>query len=151
MRLIPGLMLLLLITGCVGGRIEVRLQPPGVQVENIRLENGQIYLSLLLHNHNDHEILVETIHLRLEIEELDLLENEWTTMLGIDPRGRERIDLEAPDRSDASGRLVAATESEQRNVAYLLQAEMVLSGQRNGTIEQSGFLHPVPGQPGNFR
>lgn len=150
--LVPMVLALVLITGaCASGPMQVRLQPPSLHIENLRTEAGRVHLGLLVSNHNDHEIFVEGLQAVLEIDGMELLQRDWPLGLAIDPRGRERVNLQASANDRALQMLRDFESSGRRTVAYQLRGEIRLRGQRNGRIEQPGFLHPVPGQPGNFR
>lgn len=145
------ILLVLMTTACSSGPIQVRLQPPSLQIENLRTEEGRVYLGLLVTNLNDHEIFVEGLQAVLEIDGMELLQRDWSLGLAIDPRGRERVNLQASANDRALQMLHDFESSGRRTVAYRLNGEMRLRDQRDGRIEQPGFLHPVPGQPGNFR
>ena len=47
--------------------------------------------------------------------------------------------------------LPALGSSDTAGVPFELSAEFVIADMRDAEIGQRGFLHPVPGQPGEFR
>jgi len=146
-----AILLALVSAACTSGPIQVRLQQPSLQIESLRAGDDRVHLGLLLHNPNDHAILVEGLQAVLEIDGMRLLERDWMLGLAMDPRGRERLNLQADVQASALQALREFQASGARTVPYRLRAEIQLRGQRNGRVEQPGFLHPVPGQPGNFR
>lgn len=129
----------------------VRSQPPALQIDVLALERDRARIILLLHNRNDHPLEISAINLRMRFDELTLFEQVWEVDLVMDARGRERVTLDASVDAVARNRLLALERGTQNNLAYRLEGAVELADQRDATVESDGFLHPVPGQPGQFR
>lgn len=140
-----------LIGACTTGPREIRLEPPSIQVENLRIEEGVVYFRLLVHNRNDHAIYLSKAAAAMRINGAELFNAAWQLDLDMGPRGRELISLEAPAAPAAAGVLVTPDAAGNTGLPFELSSEIVIEGMRDAEIGQTGFLHPVPGQPGEFR
>ena len=67
------------------------------------------------------------------------------------PRGRELVTLDAPATPAGAEILSAAGQSGRAGLPFELSSAFVIEDMRDAEIGQKGFLHPVPGQPGEFR
>ena len=140
-----------LIAACSTGPRKVRSEPPGLQVENLALERSRVELGLILHNRNDHPIAVTGAQLTMRVEGELLFEENWTLALDIGPRLRERVRLDAAAGEDAVGRLKEIAAERDASISYRLTGELRIDGADDSERSVRGFLHPVPGQPGQFR
>lgn len=140
-----------LLCACATGQREIRLEPPSLQVESLRIENGTVYFRLLLHNRNDHDLYLSEAAVAMRIDGTELFNAAWQLDLDMGPRGRELVSLDAPALPDAAERVLADAGRDEAGVPFELSSEIVIEGQRDAEIGQNGFLHPVPGQPGEFR
>lgn len=140
-----------ILAGCASGPREIRLEPPTLLVESLRVEDGMAYFRLLVHNRNDHDVFLESAAIAMRIDDAELFNAAWQLDLDIGPRGRELVRLDAPALPVAAKRLAALAQSSGANVRFAMTSEIAIQGQRDAEIEQDGFLHPVPGQPGHFR
>lgn len=136
---------------CASGQREIRLEPPSLQIENLRIDGGIVHFRLLLHNRNDHVLYLSEANITMRIDETDLFDAAWRLDLDMSPRGRELISLDAPALTVAAERLLANAGRGAAGVPFELSSEIVIEGQKKAEIEHTGFLHPVPGQPGEFR
>lgn len=140
-----------ILAGCASGPREIRLEPPTLLVESLRVEDGMAYFRLLVHNRNDHDLFLESAAIAMRIDDAELFNAAWQLDLDIGPRGRELVSLDAPAFPIAAEVLSALGQSSGANVRFAMSSEIAIEGQRDAEIRQDGFLHPVPGQPGHFR
>ncbi|HMB40219.1 MAG TPA: hypothetical protein VKO85_14160 [Wenzhouxiangellaceae bacterium] len=140
-----------LLCACATDRREIRLEPPTLQVESLRIEDGMVYFRLLVHNRNDHVLYLSEAAVAMRIDGIELFNAAWQLDLDMGPRGRELISLDASAMQAAAEILSALGPSDAAGVPFELSAEFVIEDMRNAEIGQRGFLHPVPGQPGVFR
>ncbi|MDT8439390.1 MAG: hypothetical protein RQ729_10315 [Wenzhouxiangellaceae bacterium] len=150
-RWILALLALLMLAACGSGPTRVRSEPPGLLLDLLALEGNQARIVVLLHNRNDHALAVSAIELRMLFDDEVLFEQPWTVNLMMDARGRERVVLETTVRASAAKRLTALESGDQPSLRYQLQGGLELADQRDMPLDRTGFLHPVPGQPGQFR
>lgn len=142
---------LVLVAACSAGPKTVRLAPPGLEIESVHLDGDRARIIVLLHNRNDHPVMIDRAHLVMLIDESELFNAEWQIDLDVGPRNRERVPLEAPVRQPAAGMLAALDDSTRPNLAYTLKSELSIRNQSDTRGKQDGYLHPVPGQPGHYR
>lgn len=140
-----------LIGACASGPGQIRLEPPSLQVESLRVDEGTVYFRLLLHNRNDHDIFLSEANVGMRIDGSELFSDTWQLDLDVGPRGRELVSLDAPARQEAADLLSTAGSSGAGGMPFELAAEILMDSMRNAEISVKGFLHPVPGQPGTFR
>lgn len=149
----------LLLSACGSGTRAVRGELPLVTLDGLERQGEQVSLQLGLRNINDQALELNEVQVRLYIDGQPLLVLTHAPDFAIGPRGREVLRLDGPGQENGLERLdqldpvTAATrnQSPRRSVGWHM--ELVLTDQR-GRIretEASGFLHPVPGQPGRFR
>lgn len=136
---------------CATGAREIRLEPPSLQVESLRIENGTVHFRLLVHNRNDHVLYLSEAGVAMRVDGTGLFDAAWRVDLDMGPRGRELVSLDAAARPAGVDILAAIEQSGRSSVPFELSSEIVIEGQRDAEISQQGFLHPVPGQPGVFR
>lgn len=136
---------------CASSAGEIRLEPPALQVESLRVEDGMVHFRLLVHNRNDHVIFLSKAAVAMRIEGLELFNAAWDLDLDMGPRGRELVSLDAPAMPGGAGVLETVEQSGRLSAPFELSSEIMIDGQRDAEIGQEGFLHPVPGQPGVFR
>lgn len=140
-----------LLGGCATGPRQIRLEPPSLQVENLRIEDGTVHFRLLVHNRNDHVLYLSEVAVAMRIDGTELFNAAWQLDLDMGPRGRELVTLDAPAMPAGVETLSAFGSSGSTGVPFELSSAFVIEGMRDAEIGQSGFLHPVPGQPGEFR
>jgi len=150
-RLLVTLTAICLLCACATGPREIRLEPPSLQVESLRIEDGKVYFRLLVHNRNDHVLYLSEAAVAMRIDGAELFNAAWQLDLDMGPRGRELVSLDAAAVQPAAEALSAAGSSSPAGVPFELSAEFVIADMRDAEIGQRGFLHPVPGQPGEFR
>lgn len=141
-----------LMAGCTTGPMQIRLTPPRVELDSLRVERGDAELQLRLHNRNDHDVLIE----RLDIELIDpaghtVAAGGWPLALDIGPSNRDllirRTTLTEAGR-DAFERL---GDDARRTTELRMKVEIKVRGQRPQRSLETVHIHPVPGQPGQFR
>lgn len=140
-----------LLGACAAGAGKIRLEPPSIQVESLRIEDDTVYFRLLVHNRNDHVLYLSEATVTMRIDGSELFNAAWQLDLDMSPRGRELISLDAPAMQAAAKILPGPGPSNTTGVPFELSAELVFGDMRNAEVDQRGFLHPVPGQPGEFR
>ncbi|MBS3822546.1 MAG: hypothetical protein KGY53_01465 [Wenzhouxiangellaceae bacterium] len=142
---------LCLLAACTAGSMEVRLEPPALQVESLRIENDRVHFRLLVHNRNDHELLLQSAAMSMRIGNAELFDAAWELDLDIGARGRELVRLDAPAMPIGAEILTGLGASPGTSVEFELSSNIAIDGQRDAETVQEGFLFPVPGQAGQFR
>ena len=141
-----------LTSACSTGQMQIRSEEPTLEIDSLALLEGpRVAIELLVHNRNDHSLVLESLGLTMSLDQTRLFSSEWPMPLTIGARGRERITLEAPASRDGASRLSELAGELAGSLAYQLESRLVLQGQRDAKNRKSDFLHPVPGQPDRFR
>jgi hypothetical protein len=150
-RLLAVALAAVAVTACSSSGPTVRQEPPGVQLENLRLDDGRARIGVLLHNPNDHPIQVRTVELEMSVAGNRLFSDRWSVMLDIGARGRERLGLETRGELVAARQLAELDGRPDARTRYRLRAAIGLAEEEPVAREREGYLHPVPGQPGSYR
>ncbi len=141
----------LLLAGCASRGGDVRLEAPTLQLEGLGLDSGWVRLALLVHNPNDHPLQLQGVSLAMRIEGSELFVDDWPLGLEIGPRVNERLRLETRARPATARGLLERGRERGVNIGYTLEMDMRVRGQSDVSDERADYLHPVPGQSGQFR
>lgn len=140
-----------LLIACASRGIKVRSEPPTLQLESIALEPGRVRLAVLVHNPNDHPVVLDGASLAMRIDGSELFADDWPLDLDIGPSVTERLRLETRTRSGAARSVLERSRDRDATVGYVLDVEVRVDGSDPVRGNRADFLHPVPGQPGQFR
>jgi len=148
----PSLLLAVFcLTGCTTGDMTLRLSPPTVQPESLMLRDDAARLSVRIDNLNDHAIELEQLQLTLRFDpDTEFTTTDWPLALDIGPRGRDVVTRPVTIPPSARARLEALRDQNSSSSLELRYSAKV-RGQRAAKGGQRVFLHPVPGQPDQFR
>jgi len=149
---------LTLLSACASGPREVRGELPLITLDGLERRDAGITLLLGLRNINDRPFPLTEVEVQLRVGGELLLSVIHTPDFELGPRGREVLVLRGPGQ-DAGLRTLDRLEpaAAQNDVIALgsidWSMDLRLNDERgrSRTTESSGFLHPVPGQPGRFR
>ncbi len=150
---------LVMLTACASGPRQVRGELPLVTLESLERQGDRITLLLGLRNFNDSPFPLTAIEVRLSSGDQRLLSVAHEPDFEITPRGREILTLRGIGEPEGLSLLdrfdpdAAARENQEplRRIDWTMQVQLSDERGRARTTEASGFLHPVPGQPGRFR
>lgn len=139
------------LAACGGGPRQVRGELPLVMVESLSLDGDRAVLQLAVRNINDTRLQINRVNVDLRLENAAAASlTNVPVDVQIPPRGRDMLHFETMLEPRAA-ELLAALESNDRN-SVGWQIEITFDPERGRQrSEGSGFLHPVPGQPGRFR
>lgn len=136
---------------CASRGIEVRSEPPTLQLESMALEPARVRLAVLVHNPNDHPVVLAGASLAMRIDGSELFADDWPLDLDIGPRVTERLRLETRTRSGPARNVLERSRDRDASVEYALDVEVRVDGNDPVRGSLANYLHPVPGQPGQFR
>ncbi|MFP4207031.1 MAG: hypothetical protein ACLFSC_00105 [Wenzhouxiangella sp.] len=147
----------LLVTACGSGAREIRGELPLVRLESLEVDDQHVILAVGLRNINDRSLMLRRLATRVMVEGQLLLDTEAAFQIDISARGREVVRLEATGQ--AAGLAVLAerfgpttgTDRALANAAWTMELTLVDARERQSDSQVQGFLHPVPGRPGQFR
>lgn len=158
-RLLLTVIAMALVTACGSGSRQVRGELPLVTLDALERQGERITLFVGLRNINDGPLPLGEVEVRLRIDGVGLVSVVQAPEIEIGPRGREVLTLRG--RGDAEGLTVldrldprsagANGPSALNNLSWHMELRLADERGRSRTAEISGFLHPVPGQPGRFR
>ncbi|MGY6588685.1 MAG: hypothetical protein ACXIUB_10435 [Wenzhouxiangella sp.] len=149
---VPALALLVCLAGCASGRGTVSGQLPLVNLDSLELQDQRLLVDLSIRNLNDQRLETPLREASLIIDgQAAHFESSLPLSLNISARGRENLRLTATADSATLAALAALADERGQSLPY--QLTLTFDGRRASRtpVEQSGFLHPVPGQPGRFR
>lgn len=147
----------LVLSACGGGPREVRGELPLITLEGLERQADQIQLQLGLRNVNDRPFYLGEVSLRLSVDGDRLIELMHAPDFEIGARGREVLTLRGQGLIDGLQRLdqldpqSSPDREALRSLAWQMEISLIDERGRGRDSEVSGFLHPVPGQPGRFR
>lgn len=147
-----ALALLVCLAGCASGRGTVSGQLPLVNLDSLELQDQRLLVDLSIRNLNDQRLETPLREASLIIDgQAAHFESSLPLSLNISARGRENLRLTATADSATQAALAALADERGQSLPY--QLTLTFDGRRASRtpVEQSGFLHPVPGQPGRFR
>ncbi|TVS12009.1 MAG: hypothetical protein EA419_06325 [Wenzhouxiangella sp.] len=147
------------ISACASGPRQVRGELPLVSVDSLTRHNGEITLLLAFRNVNDRAFPLNDIGIDMRLNEAKLVDTAHTPGIEISARSREvvrvRIPALAPGLAVLDQIAGGSPADEDRpglvSAAWQLELTLIDERGRSRETEASGFLHPVPGQPGRFR
>ncbi|MGY6554067.1 MAG: hypothetical protein ACXIUM_06055 [Wenzhouxiangella sp.] len=149
--------LVLVLSACGGGPREVRGELPLITLEGLERQADQIHLQLGLRNVNDRPMPLGEVTLSLSVGGVPLTQLTHAPDFEIGARGREILNLRGAGLAEGLQRLdelepqPGANSETPRSLAWQMQISLSDERGRSRDSEASGFLHPVPGQPGRFR
>ena len=154
-RWLPSLLALaslMCLASCASGPGTVSGELPLVNLESLELQDQQLLVDLSIRNLNDQrlESPLREASLTIDGQAADF-ENILPLTLNISARGRENLRLTVTADSATQAALLALADERGQSLPY--QLTLTFDGRRASRtpVEQNGFLHPVPGQPGRFR
>lgn len=151
------LLALALLSGCGSGSREVRGELPLVTLDGLERQGEQITLQLGLRNINDRPLQLNEVQLRLLFGTDELVQLTHAPDFEIGPRGRDVLRLRGTGQAAGLSRLdqlepePGTRTAQARSIAWRMQVSLTDERGRTRDTEITGFLHPVPGQPGRFR
>ncbi len=161
-RLLPMLALLaagLTLFGCGSGSREIRGELPLIRFEGLALAGEQVSLDVGLRNLNDRSLTLSRLKVRFFIGESLLVDRSSDFDIEISARGREVFNLRATGERAGLRALerefAAEGQSSNREAAsnadWRMELTLIDNEGRESEGSAQGFLHPVPGRPGQFR
>jgi len=133
------------LTAC--STVRVDSVEPGIDLESLTIQPSGLEINLLVENRNDQPILLQATALELSLDDRVILDLTAPLNLQIGPRGRESLVLTTTPKPGGQ----QALEAIEQSAAYRMVGRLEFESLRTYRLEQEGFLHPVPGQPGRYR
>lgn len=129
------------------------LEPPVVQLTGLTvLDNGQASVDLMVTNLNSLGLMAQAISFRWAYDGDLWLAWEQAGRWQVSANAREVLRIETGlDRRHVSESLALLERGERTQLPYAITLTITLESGRVLTTEQTGFLYPMPGQPGRFR
>lgn len=146
----PGLLLLLLTAACgtLPGRITG--EPPQATIDGIQRSGNTLTVEVGLRNMNDQPIKLSEATIELFLSDTLLARARQATTMEIAARGRDLLRVHASADRAGLAQLDAITGQGSAAAWRMILTLTDRSGQQQ-IIENQGWLHPVPGQPDNYR
>lgn len=149
----------LILSACGSGSREIRGELPLIRFEGLVLDGDQISLGIGLRNLNDRSLNLSELKVRFFIEQSLLVDTSANFNIDVSARGREVFNLSAAGERDGLRALQrefategqSSTSSAGRNAGWRMELTLIDGEGRESTASAQGFLHPVPGRPGQFR
>lgn len=149
----------ILLTACASGPRQVRGELPLITLDGLERDGERMTLSVGLRNINDSPFPLTKVEVQLSSGDQRLLSVAHEPDFEISPRGREVLTFQGTGEPDGLRLLdqfdphTAGRDNQQvfRRIEWSMQVQLSDERGRTRTTEASGFLHPVPGQPGRFR
>lgn len=143
--------MLVLVAGCSGNVREVVGEPPQTGIDGLVREASGVVVELALRNVNDEALELAAIEIELTLDDLTLTSGSRESPLTVSARGREVVRLSLPANEPALERLDDLSDPGVASLRWQLEVDLTTDGGRKHNTRTSGWLHPVPGQPGRYR
>ena len=139
----------LMISSCASQGI--RVQPPFVQVNSLKLQDQLVSLNLGVRNVNSEAILIEHVEFSISLNETSLGVYKASSQENVVASGTENLSFEF-SASPAGIDLLNELQSGSRpNLEYLLEGVLLVTDSGEMNVKREGHIYPVPGRPGQFR
>jgi LEA14-like dessication related protein len=149
-KLLACLLCLLVVSACGSRWRDVTDEAPLTGIDGLQRAGGEIVVDLALRNVNDRAFRLDGLSAELRLEEQPLASGERTLSMQIAPRSREVLTLRFRAEPDGLERLDALDASDRQGIPW--QMDLVIRSDSGDYRDAtSGWLHPVPGQPGRYR
>ncbi|KAA9130928.1 LEA type 2 family protein [Marinihelvus fidelis] len=141
--------LLLLLTACGGGG--VKGEAPFVQVTSWRIDGNALAVSLRLRNVNSEALVVDSIHLDIEVDDTPLATHIAQQRFEIAANGMESLELQLTAKDDGVAALERLSSGETGSLRTRIEGDVISPDEGRLAFHRDGHIYTVPGRPGNFR
>lgn len=143
--------LIILLAGCQSGPRQISGEAPLISLESVHVKEAAATLQVAVRNINDRRLELSEVKLNLSLDQHEIAgQGPVSVDLSVAPRGREVIGFDVTLDPASLQLFEDLAQGKRNNLAW--QMELVVDPPRGRMrSEASGFLHPVPGQPGRFR
>jgi hypothetical protein len=153
--LVAGLML----SACGSGSREIRGELPLIRFEGLVLAGDRLSLDIGLRNLNDRTLTLSRLDARFFVGDSLLVDASSEFDIDISARGREVFNLRAVGEPAGLRTLQrefaregqSSSSPATRNAGWRMELTLFDAEGRESAASAEGFLHPVPGRPGQFR
>ncbi len=151
--LFSAALVLTALTACASGPRGVTGELPQVTLDGLERQEEQITLLLGLRNINDRPLPLTEVEVELNSGDARIVTATHRPDFEIGARGREVLRMDGNAEPEGLRLLEPATNGNTRpgRISWSMQVHLTDERGRSRTTEASGYLHPVPGQPGRFR
>ena len=122
----------------------VRMNELSHQDQNIRLE-------LSMRNLNGVELNIQTIDVRLSVDDNDIFSYEGPAETNVVANGTETWAIEVEESQSSRDLLNTLQNGEVMSLPYLLEGRIHSLDDGSLRFEYEGHIYPLPGKPGYFR
>lgn len=140
-----------LAAACDAGPRRVRGEPPQIGIDNLTRDDGAVIIELSLRNVNDRPLDIESVTLDMQLDQQPFTHGRQKVSVQVAPRSREVLRIRLAAQAAGLERLDELAASGRAGVRWQMNLTWSDSRGRAESRESSGWLHPVPGQPGRFR
>ena len=149
----------LVLSACGSGSREIRGELPLIRFEGLALDGDRVSLDVGLRNLNDRSLNLSELQVQFFIEQSLLVDVSTDVNVDISARGREVFNLRASGEREGLRALQrelategqSSTRASGRNAGWRMELILIDAEGRESAASAEGFLHPVPGRPGQFR
>lgn len=150
-RLLVLTLIMGLMSACGGQPHRISGHAPLLDIDGLERQDDQLVVILAIRNLNDQTAAFKALNLRLRLDDQLLVETTKTRSFDIPARSRERIRIETTAQASGLSRLDALGSGDPGSLRWELTAVLTDQRGRKRSIDNSGWLHAVPGQPHRFR
>lgn len=122
-----------------------------VRMNELSHQDQSIRLELSMRNLNGVELNVQTIDVRLSVEDNELFSYEGPAETNIVANGTETWSMEVEENQSSRDLLNTLQNGEVMSLPYLLEGRIQSAEDGSLRFEYEGHIYPLPGKPGYFR
>lgn len=140
-----------LVAGCGGQPHRISGQAPLIDIDGLERQDDRLVITLAVRNLNDQTAEFSALGMRLNLDGEPLATADRDRPFDIPARSRELLRMDTTAEPSGLDRLDALGSGEHRALRWELTADLTDHRGRERNVDNSGWLHAVPGQPNRFR
>lgn len=146
-----GLVLLAILLSAACGAKVIRGESPMVRMNELSHQDNHITLQLSMRNLNGVPLDIESINLKLTVDDNDLFIYNGPAKTNIVANGTETWSVEIEESQSSREMLDTLQNGEVKSLPYLLKGSIISKDDGTLRFEHEGHIYPLPGRPGHFR
>jgi LEA14-like dessication related protein len=151
-RLISLLLLaftLSLLSAC--GPTVIKGRPPFINISDMKLQGETLSASFAISNQNGEEMVIDEVDITVMINDSRLTRHNRKLDLTIDANSTEDVHVENMPDEFTRSLLASLGSGELQSLPFDISGRVLTRKHGYLEFEQTGYLYPVPGRPGQFR
>lgn len=138
-----------LVSAC--GPTVIKGRPPFINISDMKLQGETLSASFAISNQNEEEMVIDAVDITVMINDTRLTRHDRRLELTIDANSTEDVHVETMPDEFTRSLLASLNSGELQSLPFDLSGRVLTRKHGYLEFEQTGYLYPVPGRPGQFR